>query len=364
MANMTHQTPAALILAAGESRRFWPLSATAHKSLFRLAGVSLLERTIASLSKAGITEIVIVQSPRSRYSQATEVMLPSDSLPEEYGDCRLSFVEQPESAGQGDAILRSAHMLGDSFFVVQPENINAGDIAVELMQAAAAGDVAVVAGQARADFSLYAVLEHRGKRLSGIREKPRSAGGPKPLCSMGVYLFDRSFTGYLGEFEPDPISIVLAIDQLAKAGKASVAHSEHEFLPLKYPGHLWAYARFLDLVPRPGCDVGGAQDPDGVYADTRLDCIVSEGCTLGDDIALHNVILAPGVVIGSGAEIGASEGWDDLDAVVIGQGATIGANARIAPRVRIGVGATIGSGLQIDTDVADLAILELAGVRA
>jgi NDP-sugar pyrophosphorylase family protein len=360
MANMAHQSPAALILAAGESRRFWPLSATQHKSLFKLAGVSLLERTIASLSKAGVQNIVIVQSPRSRYSGAAEVLLPSDCLGPEYAECRLAFVEQPEPAGQGDAILRSVHLLGDSFFVVQPENINAGDIAIELMQAACPGDVAVVAGQERSDFSLYAVLEHQERRLTGISEKPRSASSPIPLCSMGVYLFDRSFTRHLANFEPDPISIVLAIDQLAKAGKASVARSQHEFLPLKYPGHLWAYARFLDLVPRHGRETG-SPDLDGSYPQSQIDCIMSEGCTLADGVSLHNAILAPDVVVGAGTQILNGGSWDDLDAVVIGQGATIGAGVTIAPRVRVGVGATVASGLRVDTDVADLTTLELAG---
>jgi NDP-sugar pyrophosphorylase family protein len=363
MANMTHQSPAALILAAGESRRFWPLSARQHKSLFKLAGVSLLERTIASLCKAGVQEVVVVQSPRSRYSDAAEAVLPSDCLPPEYGQCRIAFVEQPEPAGQGDAILRSAHLLGDSFFVVQPENINAGDIAAELVQAAAAGDVAVVAGQERPDFPLYAVMEHDGHRLTGIREKPRSASSPSPLCSMGVYLFDRSFTKHLAEFEPDPISIVLAIDRLAKAGQASVAESKHQFLPLKYPGHLWAYARFLDLVPwyGAGTEDGGL---DGDYRSAQIDCIVSEGCVLADGVSLRNAILAPDVVVGAGTEILVGGAWDDLDAVVIGQGATVGADVRFEPRVRVGVGATIGSGVLVDADVADLATLELAAAPA
>jgi glucose-1-phosphate thymidylyltransferase len=350
-----NQPPAALILAAGESRRFWPLSCTQHKSLFRLAGVSLLERTVGSLIKAGVQEIVVVQSPRSLYSNSGQAVLPSDCLPAGYGDSRLTFVEQPVPAGQGDAILRSAHLLGDSFFVVQPENINAGDIAIELLETAAADDIAVVAGQERADYSLYAVIEHEARRLTGITEKPATAGSPRPLCSMGVYLFHRTFTRYLADLEPDPLSIVRAIDTLAKAGKASVATSGHEFLPLKYPGHLWAYARFLDLVSQPEGGQGGETVNSVGFLADRRDCIISEDCTLGDNVSLRNAILAPAVVIGSGTEVRSGGKWDDLDAVVIGQGATIGANVTIAPRVRIGVGATIASGLRIDADVPDMA---------
>lgn len=348
------QPPAALILAAGESRRFWPLSGTQHKSLFRLAGVSLLERTIGSLVKAGVKEIVVVQSPRSLYSKSGNAVLPSDCLPSDCGDARLTFVEQPTPAGQGDAILRCAHLLGDSFFVVQPENINAGDISAELMESAEAGDIAVVAGQERADFSLYAVLHHREQRLTGISEKPMSAGCPRPLCSMGIYLFHSTFTRHLADHEPDPLSIIRALDQVAKTGKASVARSRNEFLPLKYPGHLWAYARFLDLASAPAAGPAGDVVNGAGYRADHGGCIVSEDCTLGADVSLYNAILAPGVAIGSGTEIMNGGEWHDLDAVVIGQGATVGTNVTLAPRVRIGVGATIASGLRIDSDVPDM----------
>lgn len=335
----------AVVLAAGESSRFWPLSANQHKSLFRLGGVSLLERTIRSLIGAGVHDIVVVQSPRSLYAAAGDAVLPSDCLPQEYRGARLTFVEQPEPAGQGDAIIRSADLVGDYFFVVQPENINAGDVARELARAFTPGDLAVVAGQRRADFSLYAVIEHSGQRLTGITEKPATASSARPLCSTGVYLFHSEFVGHLAKFEPDPISIVLAIDELGKAGNVSVAASRNEFLPLKYPGHLWAYARYLGL--------GSAAAPQGSHADLH-ECIVSEGCTVGGEVRLHNAILAPGVVIGSGTVITNGGPWRDLDAVVIGQDATIGTNVTIAPRVRIGTGARIASGATIDSDVADL----------
>lgn len=341
------ELPPAVILAAGESRRFWPLSANQHKSLFRLAGVSLLERTIQSLMAAGVREIVIVQSPRSLYAAAGEPVLPSDCLPGDYHGARLRFIEQPEPAGQGDAIIRSADAVGESFFVVQPENINAGDVVLELARTRAPGDLAVVAGQEREDFPLYAVIEHTGDRLTAITEKPATASSSRPLCSMGVYLFDREFVGHLAKFEPDPISIVLAIDELGKSGRASVAASRNEFLPLKYPGHLWAYARYLGLGPGEGSRPGDLGE-----------CIVSEGCTVGDDVRLCNAILAPGVVIGSGTAITNGGPWSDLDAVVIGRGATIGTNVTIAPRVRIGVGVTIAGGLTIESDVADLTAIK------
>ena len=53
----------AVILAAGESLRFWPLNQR-HKSLLKIMGRPLIFYTIESLKKAGIKDIIIVQGPK------------------------------------------------------------------------------------------------------------------------------------------------------------------------------------------------------------------------------------------------------------------------------------------------------------
>lgn len=345
--------PGALILAAGESRRFWPLSSIQHKSLFRLHGTSLLERTIRSLVEIGIRRIGIVQSTRSHYPRPEEVILPSDCLPTRYGDCLLHFVEQPIVAGQGDAILRGADLFGSSFFVVQPENINAGNIASELLAARMDGDLVVVAGQERSDYSLYAVLEHHAQRLTSIVEKPDSADSRAPLCSMGVYLFAKEFIDCLTVVKPGAMSIIDAIDLAAKAGRAGVVKSSNIFLPLKFPGHLWAYVRHLGLeFSLRGSSIVNAT----CHELAQGQCLVSEGCVIGE-VCLDNMIIGPNVVIGSGTRTVEQSTWDDLNAVVIGQGATIGPDVLLTPGVRIGAGANIGRGLSIDADVPDMAVV-------
>jgi len=53
----------AVILAAGQSSRFWPLNKR-HKSLIKIMGKPLICYTIESLKKLKIKEILIVQSPK------------------------------------------------------------------------------------------------------------------------------------------------------------------------------------------------------------------------------------------------------------------------------------------------------------
>jgi len=53
----------AVILAAGESSRFWPLNYQ-HKSFFKIMDKPLIWYTIEGLRKAKIKEVIIVQSPK------------------------------------------------------------------------------------------------------------------------------------------------------------------------------------------------------------------------------------------------------------------------------------------------------------
>ncbi|HEY8742386.1 MAG TPA: NTP transferase domain-containing protein, partial [Chloroflexota bacterium] len=63
------QQPLAIVLAGGANSRFWPLH---EKSLLPLLGQSLLQRHLAALAKAGISEGVIVGSPANAAHLAAE----------------------------------------------------------------------------------------------------------------------------------------------------------------------------------------------------------------------------------------------------------------------------------------------------
>jgi NDP-sugar pyrophosphorylase family protein len=279
-------------------------------------------------------------------------VLPSDCLGPAYGHCRLRYVDQPEPAGQGDAILRGAALLGDTFLVVQPESINAGEIATELLAAWRKDDFVMLAGQQRGDYQLYAVVEALQDRVISIIEKPATAETSDPLCSMGLYLCSQEFTSCLTEAAPGPTSMITAIELAAKVGKAGIMQTRNEFLPLKYPGHLWNIARYLGLADAP---VISPADGSARFGDPGR-CIVSTGCDLGQ-VWLDNVIMGENVVIGSGTRTIGDRSWNDLDAVAIGENTTIGSDVRLQPGVRIGAGATVTSGVIVGGDVPDDAVI-------
>lgn len=322
----------AVVLAAGESSRFWPLAARAHKSLFVLEGMSLLERTLRSLAEAGVERFVVVQSPAGVTS-----VRPSDVLPD---DLAIDYVEQPEPAGQGDAVLRCAHLLPEDFLLVQPENINAGIMATEFAAELEAGQLVTVAVTPREDWRLYAVVEHDGPVLRAIVEKPAAAPEPMPLCNMGVYRLRREFLDYLRDVPVDPYALITAIERAAADARARIVQSAATFLPLKYPGHLWGHVRSLH---------GGELPAERV--------IVGEGVFVGQDCRLTNAILGSGARLGAGCRTAPAGTWDDLDAVVVGPGATLGARVTLERGVRVGAEAVVADDTVVTTDVPDGAVL-------
>lgn len=329
----------AVVLAAGESRRFWPLSARAHKSLFVLEGMTLLERTLHSLAAAGVHRFVVVQSPPS-----AAPIRPSDVLPATVDGRPIDYVEQPEPAGQGDALIRCAELLAEQFLLIQPESINAGAVAAEFSAEPDAGQAVTVAVTPRADWQLYAVVEHHGPVLKAIVEKPESAPEPSPLCNMGLYRLRRDFLDYLRDVPPDPYAMIAAIERAARDGRARITQSAAPFLPLKYPGHLWGHLRSLHDGELPGNDRTGR-------------VIAAPDAVIGTRARLDNAILGSGATIGSSTRTARFARWDDLDAVVVGPGAVIGSRVTLGRGVRIGAGSVVRDGARVEQDVPNGAVV-------
>lgn len=322
------QGMSAIILAAGESRRFWPLSAGRHKSLFELNGTAILRRTIESVERLGVRDIVVVQSPRGVDAVGNPGVLPSDLL-----DDRYTFVTQPEPLGQGDALLRCADQVGDEFLVVQPENVNAGDIGAECLANLHDDSVAVVAGQERVDFPLFAVMEHDDGVLRSIVEKPKTASVATPLCNMGLYLFRRPLLSVLRATPPGPYQLIECLGEAAQDKNVRVFATAHRFLPLKYPEHLWSY---VDLI--------GDEFPAG-----RPRALVERPATVADDSGLVDVIVGARSRVGTGVRVVGGE----PKTTVVGTDTVVEDDVRIAAGVRIGSGVTVRRGAVVQADVPD-----------
>ena len=85
----------AVILAAGESSRFWPLNRR-HKSLFKIMGKPLIWFNLDGLEKAKIREIFIVQSPKRDIEEELKNY--------KFRNLEIKYLIQPEPKGTGNAL--------------------------------------------------------------------------------------------------------------------------------------------------------------------------------------------------------------------------------------------------------------------
>ncbi|MBI2038318.1 MAG: NTP transferase domain-containing protein [Candidatus Nealsonbacteria bacterium] len=106
----------AVILAAGESSRFWPLNQK-NKSLVKIMGKPLIWYTIESLRKVGIDDFIIVQG----FKKDIEEELKNYDL-----GIKIKYV-QAEAKGMGHAVFVAKNYLTDQFFVLDAARFDGGD---------------------------------------------------------------------------------------------------------------------------------------------------------------------------------------------------------------------------------------------
>lgn len=376
MAARDPQKLTAVVLAAGESSRFWPLSTHGHKALHRLGGKAIIEHTVASLVGAGIIDIIVVQSPIARAAH-----FPHRTVSDQLGDgrrlgARIRYVDQAEAIGQGDAILRAAPMLDGEFVVVQPENINAGEIVKELL--GIPGNVMAV--QERQETWLFGVCAVDGGIVTDIIEKPERGTEPSKLCNMWVAKLDSDYLRHLKEAPPSLISSVTALQTLGYERKLRYVVSGHPFFPLKYPWHLFAMAEHLRDETKPFIGEGVTVHPTAAIAGS---CVIESDCVIGEHVSLTRCIIGAGSNIGSSLAnsiIGAAAVIEDdvtVDdrpdhageiaanvkgqtvmtgmprlGVVVGQGSRLRQGCRITPGVMIGAECDT-AGVQVTANVPD-----------
>src|SRR4030043_1019358 len=177
----------AVILAAGESSRFWPLN-TRHKSLIKMRGSALIWYTVRELEEAGAKEAIIVQGPEKE-------------IEKELGNYKfgisIKYAVQPESKGMGDALLCAEKLLDEEFFVLNPYHAEIlksvfsrmSDKFKEIKKGV------IFLGKKTDKPWLYGIfkLNKETEAVEGIVEKPKKGTEPSDIRIVGIYLLQKKF---------------------------------------------------------------------------------------------------------------------------------------------------------------------------
>lgn len=397
----------ALILAAGEGKRMWPV--TADKCLIPFLGKPLLYHNLKQLKThlEGGSEFVIVANPQSK-----EVV---SKIAQDLG-LNFQTAVQNEPKGMADAILSAKSMIEGEVLIVNAEDILDPSVYQGVLGIQA--DVVVV-GLKTEKYFPGGYLKIGGDRLQGIVEKPGEENEPSDLVKLVVDYFKdgKKLVEYLQKaITKKDDAYEVALDQMIKDG-LDVKFSKYDgvWIPLKYPWHILDItADFLSKVEQkisPKAKVsekatieGNVVIEDGAKvfegASLKGPCYIGKNCIVGNNSMVRESNLEEGVVtgfnsditrsyigpdswfhtnyvgdsiiegdfgMGSGAVIAnlrldsrnISVGEDRIDTgrsklgLITGKAVRVGVNASTMPGVRVGSNSLIGPGVVLRKDLEE-----------
>lgn len=283
----------AIIIAAGESSRFWPLNRE-HKSQMKVLGQSLLYWTVKSISEKGIKDIILVIRPNSLFKD--ELL----SLTEDLG-VKLSFVVQEKPLGTGNAILQAQKYIKGPFFVFWGDKIQAGEVIGDILNVVEKTKAEVVLTGLETDAPWdFGIMRMENNRVVEIVENPPKGEEPSNLKVFGSYFLQSDFFDYYQKItKHHQEDFVDALNLYIKNKRTSLVVLKDNIPVLHYP---WEVLRFLEVMLKPD----------------DLNSHISTSAQIG-----VNVIIDGNVFIGDKTIIG--------DNTIIHGPCYIGKNCRIGP---------------------------------
>ncbi|MDP3991138.1 MAG: sugar phosphate nucleotidyltransferase [Candidatus Nealsonbacteria bacterium] len=282
----------AIILAAGESSRFWPLSYQ-NKALFKIMGRPLVWHTIEGLKKAGIKDIIIVQGPKKDIEEALK----------DYDMCvDIKYIIQTEPKGMGEAVMRTETLISGPFLVIFGHRVDAGDYVKKMVKKE--NEVILLAAKTNQPWH-YGILEIEGDKVKDLIEKPEKGREPSNLKVDGIYLLPLTFFERHKSLPEEHYSFEQALRIYIKEGKVGFIEALEGFSSsLKHPWHLLFLTKYL-LNKKLGKKVYiGKNVKIFKGAVIKGPCYIGNNSIIGNNALIRdNVNLEEGVVVGANAEV-------------------------------------------------------------
>ncbi|MGQ9719280.1 MAG: nucleotidyltransferase family protein [Nitrososphaerales archaeon] len=173
-------------MAGGERTRLQPLTLTRPKPMLPLGPRSVIDHLVSHLCKMGFEEIIVTLS----YMKEQVMHHLRDGSHFGVG---INYCVEPEGLflGTADSVKMVAHLLNDTFLVIQGDAYTEIDLkkAVEAHRQSG-GEATIVLKKVR-DPWLYGIVVADGSgRVTGFQEKPRRNQCMSDTISTGIYVLE------------------------------------------------------------------------------------------------------------------------------------------------------------------------------
>lgn len=223
----------AIILAAGQSSRFYPFTDLFHKSYVPLLGKKIIEHTVSELKTAGVKEVIVVvrnDSEKLNVDDNTEIS--------------IKYIIQEESLGMGDALLKAKSLINGDFFLLNAYHLNFSKFSKDLENKKKnKDDLVLLLKKEKDNLDQYGIAKIDGENVSEIIEKPKDA--LESLRVIGIYLMPVKFIDTLQAIPNEHYALEKAISLYAKENKVTYFETSDNTLSLKYPWDLFKFSKEL-----------------------------------------------------------------------------------------------------------------------
>lgn len=232
----------ALLLAAGEGSRLRPLTDHVPKPMLPIQGQAVVERLLGQLTRAGVEHVTVVIGYRGDMLR-TFIERVASGL-------ELSFVEQPERRGTGDALQlalaagldRADTIMAASDTWWRDEDVN------KLIDGAARDQQALVTmsllrwpvGRLPHSMAVQVASDDRVERVLHRLDPAAEPADATALSGSPLYVFRAPFWSYVERIEPtdDVVQLATGIQAAIDDGHAVRAHEVYEARDLTRPEDL------------------------------------------------------------------------------------------------------------------------------
>jgi len=306
------------VLAAGRGERLWPLTENRPKHLLPVGGRPVIERTLRSLSKSGVRDVVLVINFRE------------DKIRQEIGNgrhlgCDITYVRQRRIAGTADAIKAAKAELDreDIFLVVYGDDYYSEDALSRMVKKAARADDMMIATAIVENSARFGSLTISHGLVRSIREKHVKGRG---LVNAGIYLLSKSIFPVVAKTRKslrNEYELTDALEEMLRQGQRLSAFrlEKGEWVGISYPWDLLEANRLAMDKRRPS--VAGK---------------VEAGANLRGSVEVER-----GAVVKSGSYL---EG-----PVFVGEGAVVGPNSYLRPHTALGRNVKVGSSCEVKNSI-------------
>ena len=297
-----------VLLAAGDSTRFYPFNRYGHKSFFPVMDKPIIYHTLKGIKETGITEVIIVV----RKKAYLENLLAEQ---EELG-LSLTVVEQPIALGMGDALAHVRQYIHDDFFLLHAHHVDFIQFKEMLEKEKTKQDEVVLLATHEDAIEKYGALRIEGKKVLEIVEKPKGDKIPSHLKVVGIYLLPERFFDQLEKTPLHHNNLEVAISEYAKDFSVTFVETQKKPISLKYPWDLFTISSYLLTHLQPFISPLAHVSPHAIVSGSvviQSGAKVLEGacikgpCYIGKDVLVgNNALLRNGVMLGEGSVVGAN----------------------------------------------------------